>query len=464
MTSYRISLIMKREANDNIQMTKTLLDLANDDDLLLISKSALTDFFKNADYRCIHCTRRRLWRPRLVGVCGIAHTIGIDCLGCIEGNLVGHHSTFPKYNKNGTSSVDQKISVELVYNKFGQFRANQLICPQINIPLLYTNNIECVKKIDDPMFESLDDVPKTSPKRPKLHWYGLNLKLGMSSMGTAIGGEKARHLLASMGVKGSSSWDKSSLRINSLLCQGIIKIARRIVLDNVLEECLLQVKRNFRKRIFELHRKKSKREREKLLEEEFSQEEKFWREFHQLIQSGAVERLKRDVRDRVMSTTSKSGVELEAELTVEYDKAIKQWLEKHDRRTQVGITVEYDGAWQKRGTGKNFDSKSGHVVAFGGLSGKIVGFGVYSKYCGYCVRFTDESGQVAQHFCPKNKEEDDSSGSFEPAGAVDLLEQMYRSSFGKVYWQNVVTDDDATTRAYLSDMGVSIAIYLHCVL
>ena len=57
-------------------------------------------------------------------------------------------------------------------------------------------------------------------------------------------------------------------------------------------------------------------------------------------------------------------------------------------------------------------------------------------------------GIKAEHYCPKNFE--GNSGAMEPQGAFDMFKYIRNSFEGRVYFQEFLSDDDATTRATLS--------------
>ena len=52
---------------------------------------------------------------------------------------------------------------------------------------------------------------------------------------------------------------------------------------------------------------------------------------------------------------------------------------------KVALTVNYDMGWQKRSTGKLYDSLSDHGFIFGCKTGNISGFRVKSKACSTCA-------------------------------------------------------------------------------
>ena len=43
----------------------------------------------------------------------------------------------------------------------------------------------------------------------------------------------------------------------------------------------------------------------------------------------------------------------------------------------IGLTISFDMAWQKRGSGNRYDSISGHAIMIGGMTKKVIGIIVY---------------------------------------------------------------------------------------
>ena len=78
----------------------------------------------------------------------------------------------------------------------------------------------------------------------------------------------------------------------------------------------------------------------------------------------------------------------EIEATLYADKGeeyYSEWIKKDmNERDKVGLTVSYDGAWQKKSSGRKYDSRSGHAFLVGSMTRKIVGCVVFSKNCKQC--------------------------------------------------------------------------------
>ena len=127
------------------------------------------------------------------------------------------------------------------------------------------------------------------------------------------------------------------------------------------------------------------------------------------------------------------------------DGLFHEWYDGN-RNDSVGLRVAYDMGWQKKSSGKRYDSLSGHCFLFGLDTKKIIGMKVYSKVCSVCD--AKRKGPVPEHECPKNWE--GSSGAMESQGALELWQEIYDKYDGRVYFEHFLSDDDSTTRAILS--------------
>ena len=59
----------------------------------------------------------------------------------------------------------------------------------------------------------------------------------------------------------------------------------------------------------------------------------------------------------------------------------KQYTDLPESLQRVGISVSYDMGWNKRSTGKIYDSLSGHGFMIGCRTGKVITYGVSKKKC-----------------------------------------------------------------------------------
>ena len=60
---------------------------------------------------------------------------------------------------------------------------------------------------------------------------------------------------------------------------------------------------------------------------------------------------------------------------------------KNNRFTEhVGLDVSYDIGWEKKSSGRRYDSKSGHAFMIGLHTGFIIGVILFCKDCAKCVK------------------------------------------------------------------------------
>ena len=156
------------------------------------------------------------------------------------------------------------------------------------------------------------------------------------------------------------------------------------------------------------------------------------------------------------------GLENEIEATIKYELSeeytaaeiqtyIKNFREDKgfipERIKKLPIVASYDMGWNKRSTGRVYDSLSGHAFLIGCRSGCVISFGVCAKKCAKCGRAKRFGIDPPEHDCTINHE--GSSGSMEAKLALRLTEEIYRKKNGRVYLQKIVSDDDSTMRSLL---------------
>ncbi|XP_034246124.1 uncharacterized protein LOC117648066 [Thrips palmi] len=104
---------------------------------------------------------------------------------------------------------------------------------------------------------------------------------------------------------------------------------------------------------------------------------------------------------------------------------------------KVLLKGSFDMGWQKRGTGKSYNSLSGHGSLIGYHSKKILAFGSKSKSCRLCLKGHPPS----DHDCRKNHV--GSAKSMEPQLAVDLITRNPQLSEANVSLGTLIGDDDS---------------------
>lgn len=95
------------------------------------------------------------------------------------------------------------------------------------------------------------------------------------------------------------------------------------------------------------------------------------------------------VMEKVAEDTKRSSLHEEIQATLESEGT-------------DGLTVSVDAGWQKRGSGRSFDSLSGHCSMIGSHTGKIIDYEVRSKSCRICENATKAGRVPKDHDCRKN--------------------------------------------------------------
>nr|XP_034302841.1 uncharacterized protein LOC105322827 isoform X10 [Crassostrea gigas] len=107
--------------------------------------------------------------------------------------------------------------------------------------------------------------------------------------------------------------------------------------------------------------------------------------------------------------------------------------------TSMGITVSADGTFQKRGSGRCYNSLSGAASLIGLKTGKVVGFSSRFKRCRKCMVAKKSNRTPIKHKCRKNWV--GSAKAMEPDMIVEML-QHAKSSDAPV--ATLIGDDDCT--------------------
>ena len=78
--------------------------------------------------------------------------------------------------------------------------------------------------------------------------------------------------------------------------------------------------------------------------------------------------------------------------------------DKDKNNNKVKLTVTYKMGWQKRSSGRRYDSSSRHAFIIGARSKVIIGMFLYSKACRKCGAAEKRREEAEEHECPKNFE------------------------------------------------------------
>ena len=115
----------------------------------------------------------------------------------------------------------------------------------------------------------------------------------------------------------------------------------------------------------------------------------------------------------------------------------------------IGPAVSYDMGWQKRVTGRVYNSVSGHGFIIGCHTRCVIGMGVIKKKCSTC-RSTNKFGNSTRAH-KYNVNHKNSSGAMDSALALTLTISMFEKSKQKVCISQIATDNGSTMRAHIKN-------------
>ena len=114
-------------------------------------------------------------------------------------------------------------------------------------------------------------------------------------------------------------------------------------------------------------------------------------------------------------------------------------------KNKINLTVAYDMGWQRRSTGRRYNSLSGVGALVGNQTNKIISYGVRQKDCRTCTFYKHKHIQIPEHECHANFE--GSSRAMEADLAAESVTDIERNS--SVQIQDIIINDDSTTFARL---------------
>ncbi|XP_062579139.1 uncharacterized protein LOC134241063 [Saccostrea cucullata] len=126
--------------------------------------------------------------------------------------------------------------------------------------------------------------------------------------------------------------------------------------------------------------------------------------------------------------------------------ALQKELEMmNEEMNENGLVVAVDAGWQKRGSGKTYDSLSGHCSMVGPLSDKVLSYSLRSKNCRVCSVAESTNKNPAAHECSKNWE--GSSKAMEADMVIEMVQDLQKSK--GITIDGIIGDEDSTTIARL---------------
>jgi hypothetical protein len=102
-----------------------------------------------------------------------------------------------------------------------------------------------------------------------------------------------------------------------------------------------------------------------------------------------------------------------------------------------------DMGWNKRSSGRRYDSNSGSAFLVGILTHKPISRCLRSKFCRTCSYHMKRNKQAPDHECKANHT--GSSGSMEADALIKMTEDLFDIKLTSL--QTVITDDDSKMKA-----------------
>ncbi|XP_043281560.1 uncharacterized protein [Venturia canescens] len=145
--------------------------------------------------------------------------------------------------------------------------------------------------------------------------------------------------------------------------------------------------------------------------------------------------------EKLARETCREAVKLERELTQTTTLSSDQQPSYQSEQDVVPLKVSFDTGWQKKGSGRSYNSLTGHGIAVGSKSGKVLAYGTKNKRCIRC----EKGHKPSDHDCRLNHT--GSSKSMEGAIAVEILAKNSMFVEEGVVIGTLIGDDDSSTIA-----------------
>ena len=117
----------------------------------------------------------------------------------------------------------------------------------------------------------------------------------------------------------------------------------------------------------------------------------------------------------------------------------------------VNLVASTDMGWQKRSSGRRYDSPSGHMFFIGAQTNKIIDYDLMCVSCNICQYATKKRKAPKPHRCYKNF--DGHAKAMEATTAAKLVTRISEDNFGKARISTIIADDDSSMRSHCSHQG-----------
>ena len=167
--------------------------------------------------------------------------------------------------------------------------------------------------------------------------------------------------------------------------------------------------------------------------------------------TGMAERLMRDLAiEEALQEEIKDTLERK-------NQSYGEWCAQTDKgknNNKVKLTVTYDMGWQKRSSGRRYDSSTRHAFIIGARSKGIIGMVLYSKACRKCDAAEKRREEAEEHEFPKNFK--GSSKSMEASEILKMVEDAFYNRFFII--DVIVINNDSTMQTLLKHTSKSARV------
>ena len=261
------------------------------------------------------------------------------------------------------------------------------------------------RKYSDP------SISWNKPTRPKYIHYDCNILAVLAAYMNGDGGTEVKRIAASLNLRNFKStakvFDKTSKRF---VAQIIIQEARRAVKEALIDE----VHHSFSHKYPLLN-------------------DHDWHNFYELLIK------KENDKDDERAHNSDSSDSAQSQGT---SLAGEQYVE---------LTVATDMGWQKRSSGRRYDSPSGHMFFVGSETNKILDYDLKCVSCNICDTAKRMGSPVKVHKCYKNF--DGHAKAMEAISTASLVTRIFDKFDGLAKITTIVADDDSSMRSHCSHQG-----------
>ena len=124
----------------------------------------------------------------------------------------------------------------------------------------------------------------------------------------------------------------------------------------------------------------------------------------------------------------------------------------------LDLVASVDMGWQKRSSGRKYDSPSGHMFLVGSITNKVIDFDLKCVSCSICDHAKKKKTPPKPHHCMKNFE--GHAKAMEAVTAAELVTKIYNRFEGKARISTLISDDDSSMRSHCSHAG-GLASHIH---